>query len=146
MPVTPRNARLVKRKLAVQPRFHEVDLMGVVHNSVYFLWFEEGRLRILFDLLPLDEAIRLQVALPVVENVCRYHQPVRFGDPLVLFTSHLIVPVYEGRLVFQHSLVHENQKIEMASGQSSITLVDARTNQLLKAWPAGIWQRYQTLT
>jgi len=119
--------------------------MGVVHNSVYFLWFEEGRLQILFDLLPLDEALRLQVALPVVENLCHYHRPVRLTDPLVLFTSHPIRPAYEGRLVFQHSLVHEKQKIEMASGRSAVTLVDGRTNQLIKVWPPEIWQRYLSL-
>ena len=119
--------------------------MGVVHNSVYFLWFEEGRLQILFDVLPLDEAVRLNVAMPIVENVCHYHQPVRFGDPLLLFTSHCIAPAYEGRLVFEHSLVHAKQKIELASGRSVATLVEARTHQLIKEWPADVWQRYQAL-
>jgi acyl-CoA thioester hydrolase len=129
----------------VQPRFHEVDLLGVVHNSTYFLWFEEGRLQILFELLPLEEALRLEVALPVVENRCRYFHPARLTDSLVLFTSHRIQPAYEGRLVFEHSLVQERQKLELASGQSAVTLVQGRTHQLIRDWPADTWQRYQSL-
>jgi acyl-CoA thioester hydrolase len=119
--------------------------MGVVHNAVYFLWFEEGRLQILFEVLPLERAMALGVAMPVVENVCRYHRAVRLGDPLVLHTTHRIQPAYEGRLVFEHSLVHEKTKVEMASGHAAMTLVDHRTHALLREWPADVWQRYQDL-
>jgi acyl-CoA thioester hydrolase len=119
--------------------------MGVIHNSVFFLWFEEGRLQILLEVLPFEEALDLGVAMPVVENVCQYHKPVRFGDPLVLYTTHRQQPVYEGKLVFSHSLVHEKQKTEVASGHSVTTLVELRTNALVKAWPESIWRRYLAL-
>lgn len=131
--------------MPIRPAFHQTDLMGVIHNAVYLLWFEEGRLEIMLEVLPIEEALELGVAMPVVENVCRYHKPVHLGDPLVLYTTHRIQPTYEGRLVFEHSLVHEKQKVEMASGQTMTTLVDSRTNQLIKAWPPAIWRRYQEL-
>ena len=137
--------RLLKRRLTIQPAFHQTDLMGVIHNSVHFLWFEEGRLQFLFEILPLEQAMQLGVALPVVENSCRYHRPVRLGDPLLLFTSHRVQPTYEGRLAFSHSLVHEKQKIELASGTSAVTLMNHRTGQLIKDWPADAWERYQAL-
>ncbi len=120
--------------------------MGVIHNSVHFLWFEEGRLQILFEVLPLAEAMALGVALPVVENLCHYHKPVRFGDPLLIYTTHLVLPAYEGRLVFEHSLIHERQKTEMAAGRSAVTLVDQRSGRLVKQWPDDVWRRYQALT
>lgn len=147
-PMNPPDAhgtRLVKRRLSIEPAFHQTDLMGVIHNSVHFLWFEQGRLDLLFEILPLEEAMALGVALPVVENVCRYHRPVHFGDPLRLFTSHRIQSTYDGRLVFEHSLVHERQKVELASGFSAVTLIDHRTGHLIKEWPAPAWERYQAL-
>ena len=101
--MTPAKGRWIKRKLPIRPAFHQTDLMGVIHNSVHFLWFEEGRLQILFDVLPLEEAMALGVAMPVVENVCHYHRPVRFGDPLLLYTTHVVLPAYAGRLGFEHS-------------------------------------------
>jgi acyl-CoA thioester hydrolase len=144
-PIPQRPGRLLKRKLAIQPAFHQTDMMGVIHNAVYFLWFEEGRLQVMLEVLPIDEAMRLGVTMPVVENVCQYRKPVRFGYPLVLYTTHQIQPVYEGRLVFSHYLIHEKQKTAMACGRTVTTLVDARTQRLIKEWPAEIWQRYQGL-
>jgi len=139
------HGRLIKRKLSLQPAFHETDMMGVVHNSNYFLWFERGRLEIMLEVLPLEEALRLGVFMPVVENLCHYRKPVKFGMPLLLYTSHHVQAAYEGRLVFSHYLIHEKQRTAMAFGQTAMTLVNARTNQLVKDWPPEIWQRYQAL-
>jgi acyl-CoA thioester hydrolase len=141
----PNGTRWIKRRLRICPAFHQTDMMGVIHNSVHFLWFEEGRLQILFEILPWEETLELGVVLPVVENTCHYHQPIRFGDPLLLFTSHRVQPSYEGRLVFHHSLVHEKLKAELASGISAVTLVIHETGQLVKEWPAAAWRRYQAL-
>ena len=83
--------------------------------------------------------------MPVVENRCHYRSPVKFGFPLLLYTTHNIQAVYEGKLVFNHYLIHEKQKKTMAFGQSVITLVDRQTNRLVKTWPEDIWLRYQAL-
>ena len=138
-------SRLIKRKLAIRPRFHETDMMGVVHNAEYLCWFEEGRLQIMLEILSLARALELGVAMPVIRVECDYKRPVRFGDSLILYTTHHILPVYEGRLVFRHSLVHEKQKTEMAGGETVATLVDAQTSQLVKEWPPDIWAAYQAL-
>jgi acyl-CoA thioester hydrolase len=137
--------RLIKRKLALQPAFHETDMMGVIHNANYFLWFEQGRLQIMFEVLPMADALKLGLFMPVVENLCHYRKPVKFGMPLLLYTTHNLQPNYEGRLVFSHYLIHEKHRTAMAFGQTVMTLVDAQTNKLVKEWPAEIWQRYQAL-
>jgi acyl-CoA thioester hydrolase len=137
--------RLIKRKLSIQPAFHETDMMGVIHNSVYFLWFEQGRLQIMMEVLPFEQALKLGVFMPVVENVCHYRKPVKFGQRLVLYTTHHLQPAYEGRLVFSHYLIHEKQRTAMAFGQTAMTLVDARANRLIKEWPEEIWRSYQAL-
>ena len=141
----PAQPRLIKRKLLLTPALHQTDMMGVIHNAVYFLWFEEGRMQILLEILPIEEAIQLGAAMPVVENVCHYRKPVKFGMPLQLYTTHHVTPVYQGRLVFKHFLLHEKLRTEMAWGASVVTLVDHRTNQLIKEWPEHVWQKYQAL-
>jgi acyl-CoA thioester hydrolase len=137
--------RLIKRRLAIHPAFHETDMMGVVHNSNYLLWFERGRMEIMLEVLPVEESIKLGVFMPVVENLCHYRRPVKFGMPLLLFTSHHIQPSYEGRLVFSHYLIHERLRTAMATGQTVMTVVDAQTGKLVKEWPPEIWRRYQSL-
>jgi len=137
--------RLIKRKLAIEPAFHETDMMGVIHNANYFLWFERGRLAIMLEVLPVEAAMKLGIFMPVVENLCQYRKPVKFGMPLVLFTTHNLQAAYEGRLVFHHYLIHEKLRTPMATGQTVITMVDAQSNKLVKDWPADIWERYQAL-
>jgi acyl-CoA thioester hydrolase len=142
---TTRRPGTVRRRLELTPAFHQVDMMGVVHNVQYFYWFEQGRLQIMEELLSLEATTKLGVVMPVVENLCVYHRPVRYGDPLVLYTEHQCLPAWEGRLVFTHSLVHKKLKTEMASGRTTSTLMMAADGSLVKQWPADLWQRYQAL-
>lgn len=137
--------RLIKRRLFIEPAFHQTDMMGVIHNSVYFLWFEQGRLQIMLEVMPLAEALDLGIYMPVVDNTCHYRKPAMFGHPLVLYTTHHIQPAYEGRLVFNHYLVHEKHRTALAYGRTVTTLVAARTRCLIKEWPEQTWQRYQAL-
>ncbi|MEI6148229.1 MAG: acyl-CoA thioesterase [bacterium] len=138
-------SRLIKRKMEIIPRFHQADMMGVIHNVEYFHWFEEGRLQIMLEVLPMAEAMALGVAMPVVENYCRYKTPARFGDVLTLYTTHRVSSHYEGHLRFEHSLVNSRNKTEMACGYAVATLVDMATMQLIKEWTATLWDRYQSL-
>jgi acyl-CoA thioester hydrolase len=135
----------IKRKIQITPSFHQTDMMGVVHNAQYFLWFEEGRLAIMQELLTVEEAMNLGFITPVVENHCVYKRFVKFGDPLVLTTTHDVRATYEGRLEFHHSLVHRTTKVEMASGRTVVTIIDRATGRLIKEWPDDLRQKYISL-
>jgi acyl-CoA thioester hydrolase len=135
----------IKRKITITPAFHQTDMMGVVHNAQYFHWFEEGRLAVMRELLTVQDAMNLGFITPVVENHCIYKRFVKFGDPLVLTTTHGIVTAYEGRLEFHHSLVHRMTKVEMACGRTVVTVVDYKTNRLVKEWPDDLRQKYISL-
>ncbi len=141
----PRRGRLVVRKMAIEPEFHQVDMLGMVHNVAYFHWFERGRLALLWEILPFAEAVRLHLGLPVVRHVCEYLKAAHFGDHLVLTTTHEIQPRYEGRLVFRHSLVHEGNKAEIATAETALTIMDVRTGQLVREFPHDVWNRYQAI-
>jgi YbgC/YbaW family acyl-CoA thioester hydrolase len=141
----PPAGRRVRRKLTIKPLFHQIDMLGVVHNAVYFLWFDEGRMAFALDILPLTEAFRLGVALVVVENQCSYLAPVHFGDELVLSTEHVVAPAYGSRFEFNHSLVNLRSRREVATGTSAMAAVDAKTRQVLREVPAPIWERYTQL-
>ena len=137
--------RLIKRKRVIQPAFHETDMMGVIHNSNYFLWFEQGRLQIMLEVLPVEEAMKLGLFMPVVENICHYRKPVKFGHAAAAL-HHAQHPVrLRRRLVFSHYLIHEKHRTAMAFGQTAVTMLSTQTNKLIKEWPAEIWRRYQAL-
>jgi acyl-CoA thioester hydrolase len=145
MAETLRRGRLIARKLVIEPEFHQVDMMGFVHNASYFHWFEKGRLSILWAIMPLEEAMRLGLGLPVVRHVCDYRKAARYGDRLILTTTHEIQPRYEAKLVFRHSLMHEVNKAEIAEAETTLTIMDMRTGQLVREFPPEVWARYQSL-
>ena len=137
--------RSLIRKISIMPGFHQIDMMGVVHNGEFIRWFEEGRLRILLEVIPLECAQQRGIALPVIENRCKYHTFCRYGDRLVLTTSHRISSEYRGKLRFMHSLVNERTKVEVASGETVVTLVEFPSGNLIKQWPSDLWERYLCL-
>lgn len=137
--------RVIKRTLTIEPQFHQIDMLGVAHNAEYFRWFEEGRLRILNEIMPYEESVALGVALPVVSNTCVYRRPVRYGDTLVLQTMHRVADPYPGSLTFEHVLTNKKTKEEAASGTTVVTIVNVRTDTLVREWPAHVRQRYLAL-
>lgn len=78
-------ARWIKRTLDIAPEFRDIDMMGVVHNCVYFTWFERGRLQVMDDIVTFEKAGELGIAIPVRKSECSYEIPVRLGDRL---TAH----------------------------------------------------------
>ena len=145
MTAPPDRPRIVKRKLAIRPQFYQTDMMGVIHNSEFFRWFEEGRLHFFADILSFEDAMREGIALPVVRNVCDYLKPVRYGDNLVLATEHEVRAEYGGRLSFRHSLANEDTKVEAAVGETVVTLVDMKTGRLIRELPGRVRDRYLAL-
>ena len=133
---------IVTRRLDVDVEFHQVDMMQVVHNSVYFRWFEKGRLQLLEEVLPLGWMIENRIGAPVVENHCEYRWPAVFGDLLAVTTRHRLLERYEGRLAFEHSVVRRRDKVELAAGRTAIALVDLDRRRLVRELPADIWERY----
>jgi acyl-CoA thioester hydrolase len=78
-------------RLNIRVRFYEVDLMGIVHHSIYLRYFELGRVEWCRErgltyadmaLAPIDK----QMHLPVVEVTLRYKAPAKFDDELTLET------------------------------------------------------------
>ena len=117
-------------------------MMGVIHNSNLFDGSKDGGLSIMIEIMPLEEVMATDLFFMVIENVCKYKHCVRFGDSLMLTTSHRICTVYEGKLVFNHSLVNEKTKVEVAEGSSTLTMVDKKSFRFVKEPPPEILERY----
>ena len=137
--------RTIIRRLTVEVEFHQADMMRVVHNSQYLIWFEKGRLKLLEDVIPLAWAVENGIAVPVVMNHIEYFSPAMYGDALVVTTKHKIAESWDGRFLFEHSISNVKTKVELAAGRTEVTVIDLKTNSLIKEIPDDIWARYQAL-
>lgn len=134
--------RLIKRKSRITPKLYELDMQGVVYNGHYFKWFDQARFEIILEMISVDEILKTGLTFMISENRCEYKNYVTYGEPLILHTSHRIQPVYQGKLIFHHSIMHEKKKIEIANGYSSLVVINQNTKQLIKEMPEFIWKRY----
>lgn len=63
-------------------RFNEQDDMGIVHNSVYYIWFEMARNNFAYHILDANyqQLKEMGIVLPVVHSECKYKKSAKFGD------------------------------------------------------------------
>lgn len=72
----------------IRVRYAETDQMGIVYHSNYLIWFEVGRTELFRTLgLPYTIFEEQGLGLAVVEASCRYRQPARYDDELIIYTE-----------------------------------------------------------
>ena len=79
-----------KSKIYETVKFHEVDLMGVVNNAVYFSYFEDARmeyLQLLKDNYKLDGILEQDSFFIMAHNEIDYLLPAEYKDELTVYTK-----------------------------------------------------------
>ncbi|HOJ78439.1 MAG TPA: thioesterase family protein [Bacillota bacterium] len=72
-------------------RYQETDQMGIVHHSVYFIWFEMGRTELMRERnLSYRECETRGWLLPLVESGAQYINPARYDDLIELETEMVL--------------------------------------------------------
>ena len=68
-------------------RYAEVDAMGVLHHSRYWVYFEIGRTELLrIGGMSYRQCEQAGVSLAVTKASVQYHAPARYDDDLILTT------------------------------------------------------------
>jgi len=110
----------------VTVRFAETDAQGVVHNSVYLVWFEVARIAYLAEYAGGYPALRAQgLESFVLESHVRYRQPAHFDDRLRI--NARIGELQGARFRFDYEITRDGEVI--ADGWTSHACVDARTRR-----------------
>ncbi len=111
-------------RTALQVRFCETDLMGVVHHGSYLPYFELGRIDYLKRRgLSYSECVARGVHLPVVESWVRHRKPAYFDDALTIETR--LTQLSRVQVGFGYRIVREaveNQEL-IAEGNSLLACV-----------------------
>lgn len=90
----------------IRVRYAETDQMGIVYHSNYLIWFEVGRTE-LFRTLSLPYTIFEEqgLGLAVVEASCRYRQPARYDDELIIYTE--VEKFSSRKVIFSYQIYRE---------------------------------------
>ena len=97
--------------------YGDTDKMGVVYYANYLRWFERGRSEFLRGCgQPYGGIEARGFHFPVVEVNCRYAQPARYED-LVLIETRL-ASVSRASLIFTYRIMRDGEEAPLATGST----------------------------
>ncbi|MBS2013235.1 MAG: acyl-CoA thioesterase [Deltaproteobacteria bacterium] len=109
-------------RMPLRVRFCETDLMGIVHHSSYFLYFEAGRVEWLRRRgVTYAEWAAKGIHLPVVDTQATYKMPARFDDLLTIETS--LTKLGTVSIAFAYKVLRDEALL--AEGATRLGCVDA---------------------
>lgn len=90
-------------------RYAETDKMGIVHHSVYPIWYELGRTDFIkLANLSYTEMEKMGIMLPLVSLTCNYKKPADYEDELTVRT--MINKLTPARIEFYYE-VYKNEEL-----------------------------------
>lgn len=108
----------------IVPRYAETDKAGVVHHSVYPVWFEMGRTELLrangIAYRDLEEA---GISFVVAQLSIKYRRPAMYDEKLLLETQCSAVTA--GKVEHSYRLTRSSDGVLLAEGTTILAHVDA---------------------
>ena len=78
----------MKCETHIVARYAETDQMGIIHHSVYPIWFEAARTEyIKYAGITYTQLEQSGVMMPLSELTCRYLRPVHYEDEVIIVTQ-----------------------------------------------------------
>ena len=103
--------------------YGDTDNMGQAYYGNYFRWFEIGRSEMFRDLGLSYKAVEDQgIFLPVSETHCKYSNPARYDDIIVIETS--LDAAIKGGLKFDYKIFDQNGQKLLARGYTKHACVN----------------------
>jgi acyl-CoA thioester hydrolase len=103
-------------RYTIRVRYADTDQMGFAYYGNYLRWFEIGRAEMLrasgtsYRSIEADERVRL----PVLEAGCRYREPARYDDELVIETG--VAELRRASVRFRYRVLREADGVLIAEG------------------------------
>ena len=95
--------------------YGDTDNMGQAYYGNYFRWFEMGRNELFRSMgLAYATAESRGLYLPVAETYCKYLQPAKYDDVLIIETS--LDTRIKGGLKFDYQILREDPRVLLAIG------------------------------
>ena len=119
----PERTTIIRHTIQVVPRYAETDQAGVIHHSVYPIWFEMGRTELLrANGLAYKDLEAAGFFFVVAELHVKYRRPARYDQPLSLETA--CGTVTASRVEHTYKLTDPATGSLLAEGSTTLACVD----------------------
>lgn len=120
----PERITIQSHTITIVPRYAETDKGGVVHHSVYLVWFEMGRTELLrANGLAYKDLEQAGIFFVVAELRIKYRRPAMYDEKLQLETHCSAVTA--GKVEHRYKLTRCFDGVILAEGSSLLACVNA---------------------
>lgn len=107
-------------------RYAETDMMGIVHHSRYYPWFEQARTEFIKKTgITYSRMEQIGIMLPLTETHCKYIYGLKYEDE-VLVTCR-IDKLSVARIDFSYEVFKLPERLKVSEGQTKHGFVDTKT-------------------
>lgn len=119
----PKSTTIQKHTVTIRPRYNETDQGGVVHHSIYPIYFELGRTELLrANGLAYKDLEESGVFFVVARLSIKYRQPARYDEELQLET--VCTNVKASKVEHSYTLKRQGDGIIIAEGTSALCCIN----------------------
>lgn len=120
----PQRLTIDSRTITIVPRYSETDQGGVVHHSVYPIWFEMGRTELLrVNKVAYKDLEAAGVFFVMAELSIKYRQPARYDEKLQLETA--CTKVTASKIEHSYKLTRCSDSAVLAEGLSVLACISS---------------------
>lgn len=126
-------------------RYSETDMMGIVHHSRYYPWFEQARTDYIKKIgLTYSELEKIGLMLPLTETQCKYFYGLTYEDE-VLITCRM-EKLTVARVEFFYEVFKLPEMTKMSEGRTKHGIVDGEMRPInaKKTFPE-VWEKLSSL-
>ena len=110
-------------KSTVNVRYAETDKMGIVHHSVYPIWYELARTNLSKEAgFPYSKMEEMGIMTPLVELNCKYYSPAYYDDELIVTAT--VSKLTPARVVFSYEVYREGSDKPINTGHTVHAIVN----------------------
>lgn len=104
-------------------RYAETDMMGIVHHSRYYPWFEIARGEFIKKIgLTYSEMENMGILLPLTETHCKYIQGLTYEDDIIVTCR--IEKLSVARVSFIYEVIRKKDMKKVSEGKTVHGFVD----------------------
>jgi len=121
----PKRITIQQHTITIVPRYAETDKGGVVHHSVYPVWFEMGRTELLrANGIAYKDLEATGIFFVVTELHIKYRRPAEYDERLQLETT--CTGVTASKVEHTYKLTRCSDGVLLAEGSSVLACVNAK--------------------
>ncbi len=111
------------------PRYAETDQMGIVHHSVYAIWYEFARTEHFNKIgIRYDELEKSGLMTPIVKLTCDYKRPAYYNQEVTVKTR--VTESTPVKFVVEYKVYDKNENL-LNVGTTTLTWTDRETFKII---------------